>query len=127
MDLGAPGNQYSTAKENKYERAAKSFKRPMQLGGSEVPKDGGKFSIGRSIENPFAKKSMGMESMLKQSMDLKSQKGSENNLLQRMEDNETLSQGMLNYGSNQQPNQMNAQDNDQFELLSQQQKLEELE
>ena len=82
---------------NKYEKFAKNFKKPMQLGKSgDAPKDSAKFSMGRSIENPFAKKSMGMDALLKQSVDLKSNRESEN-LLQKFDDNETLSQGFLNY------------------------------
>ena len=77
MDLG--NQDLTSSKMSKYEKFAKSFKKPTQLGsGIGSGNDTGKFSMGRSIQNPFAKKSMGMDALLKQSVDLKPNRESEN-------------------------------------------------
>ena len=56
LDIGNTNQDFTSSKMSKYERFAKNLKRPMQLGsgGTDFQKETGKFSVGRSIQNPFA-------------------------------------------------------------------------
>ena len=85
--------------------------------------------MGRSIENPFLKKSVNLNNIMKNTVDIRQPKNQTPNLLPEFDNqnidnhNDSLSHNNLNYPAYDQ----NLVQQEQFELRSQQQKLDELE